>query len=160
MRTGAMRIAEISVTAIRHNIERMRTVADGAALIAVVKANAYGHGTEIVARAALEGGARQLAVADLEEAFALRRLLPEVEVICWMQRNRGVSSSAVEAGIEIGVKSLAELEAVAAVGSRTVQEHVQTKLDTGLGSNGVSQENWERVFAAAARLESLGTLRV
>src|SRR5699024_8959446 len=104
--------AEISVTAIRHNIERMRTVAGGAALIAVVKANAYGHGAGIVARAALEGGARQLAVADLEEAFALRRLLPEAEVLCWLHGNRADFSSAVEAGIDIGVNSLAQLEAV------------------------------------------------
>ena len=54
MRTGSMRIAEISPAAIRRNVQRIREVTGGAAVIAVIKANGYGHGSLIAAQAAIE----------------------------------------------------------------------------------------------------------
>ena len=71
MRSGRMRVAEVSVAAIRENVRTLRA-RTGGNLIAVIKANGYGHGREIVAKAAMDGGATQLGVADLEEALLLR----------------------------------------------------------------------------------------
>lgn len=65
--------AEIDLTAIRHNVRVLQEHAGpGVEIIAVVKANAYGHGAGPVSRAALEAGARSLAVARVEEGVALR----------------------------------------------------------------------------------------
>ncbi len=67
-------ICEIDLAAIRHNVGVMKAhVAGGAKFLAVVKANAYGHGAVPVAKAALEAGADMLAVAIPEEGIELRR---------------------------------------------------------------------------------------
>lgn len=65
--------AEIDLTAIKHNVSHMKDhIGQNVQLMAVVKANAYGHGDIEVARAALEAGADLLAVAFLDEAISLR----------------------------------------------------------------------------------------
>jgi alanine racemase len=64
--------AEIDLAAVRHNARLLRRIAAPAALCAVVKANAYGHGAVPVARAALKVGASWLAVATVEEGVELR----------------------------------------------------------------------------------------
>ena len=64
-------IATIDLTALRHNASRLARAAGGAELMAVVKANGYGHGAVPCAQAALDGGAGSLAVASVEEAERL-----------------------------------------------------------------------------------------
>ena len=64
--------AEVDLAAVRHNVRLLRQVAAPAALCAVVKADAYGHGAPAVARATLEGGATSLAVALVDEGVELR----------------------------------------------------------------------------------------
>lgn len=64
--------AKVSLRAIEHNLSVLKEAAGGAELIAVVKANAYGHGAAAVARKAEESGVRLLAVATPDEAVALR----------------------------------------------------------------------------------------
>ena len=70
--SAARAVARIDLGAIRHNAARLARAAGGARLMAVVKAEGYGHGAVAVARAALEGGADALAVATVGEAEALR----------------------------------------------------------------------------------------
>jgi alanine racemase len=65
--------AEIDLGAVRHNVRALRRRARGARLMAVVKADAYGHGSVPVSRAALEAGADSLAVVTVEEGAELRR---------------------------------------------------------------------------------------
>src|SRR5437763_3802017 len=75
--------AEVDVGAIQRNVEALRR-ATGRSLMAVVKANGHGLGGTLVARAALAGGARALAVATVEEAEELRASLgrsPEILVL-------------------------------------------------------------------------------
>ena len=73
---------EIDLDAIRHNVGVMRShIAGGAKFLAVVKANAYGHGAVPVARAALEAGADMLAVAIPEEGVELRRAAIDAPIL-------------------------------------------------------------------------------
>ena len=65
--------AEVDLGAVRHNVRTLSRRAPGSCLMAVVKANAYGHGAAPVAVAALEAGADSLAVATAEEGVELRR---------------------------------------------------------------------------------------
>lgn len=64
--------AVVSLGAIRHNVRELKKLVDGAGLMAVVKANGYGHGANEVARAASSAGASYLCVATLEEGISLR----------------------------------------------------------------------------------------
>ena len=68
-------VADVDLDAIEHNTRAVRRRA-GVDVIAVVKADGYGHGAEAVAGAAIEGGASSLAVATVEEAVVLRRARP------------------------------------------------------------------------------------
>ncbi len=66
--------AEVDLAAIAHNVKELRRlIGDRVQLMVAVKANAYGHGAEAVARAALGSGADQLGVARIEEGIALRQ---------------------------------------------------------------------------------------
>src|SRR5699024_8209520 len=69
---GHTAVADIDLGAIRDNIGRIRHLAAPAEVMAVVKADAYGHGLVPVARAAKEAGAAWLGVAQLAEALRLR----------------------------------------------------------------------------------------
>ena len=99
MRTGSMRTAEVSLPAIRHNVRRIREFTGGQ-VIAVIKANGYGHGSEIAARAAIEGGAALLGVTDLEEALSLRDLGIDAPILCWLHGVRANYDAALEGGGE------------------------------------------------------------
>ena len=66
--------AEIDLSAYAHNIKELKRITrPGARLMAVVKANGYGHGATVVSRKALQNGAEMLGVARINEAIQLRR---------------------------------------------------------------------------------------
>lgn len=160
MRTGSMRIAEISLPAIRHNVRHLRELTGGN-VIAVLKANGYGHGAAIVGKAAIEGGASLLGVADLEEAIALRDAGIEAPVICWLHGARVDFVSAVERNIEIAVSNLTQLESLAAAAEHlATTASMQFKIDTGLSRNGAAPKDWAELFERGAALEAAGLVRV
>lgn len=74
--------AEIDCAALRHNLQRVREAAPGAKIIAVIKANAYGHGLVRVARVLQEAGAEAFAVARLNEALQLREAGIHRPILC------------------------------------------------------------------------------
>ncbi|WP_244303294.1 alanine racemase [Leucobacter coleopterorum] len=160
MGAEAMRVAEISLPAIRHNVARIREITGGSVIV-VVKADGYGHGAAIAAGAALEGGATMIATADLEEALSLREQGIVGPILCWLHGVHTDFAAAVAADIEIGVSHSRHLEAVAA--AATAQGKVATvqfKIDTGLSRNGAAPEEWQPLFRRAAELVSAGVLRV
>ena len=102
--------AAVDLAAIRHNLGVLRAAAPGALQLATVKANAYGHGLLPVARAALDGGADWLGVAQLAEAFTLRRGLDEAGVaraeapiLAWISTSSSDFAAAIEADIDLSV---------------------------------------------------------
>ncbi|MFT4232174.1 MAG: alanine racemase [Leucobacter sp.] len=160
MRTGSMRVAEISLPAIRHNVTRVRDLTGGAVIV-VVKADGYGHGARLAAEAALAGGASMVATADLEEALALREAGIEAPILCWLHGLNADFDGGVAAGIEIGVSHMQQLEALAAAAGRAGRAaSMQFKVDTGLSRNGAAPEEWEALFGRAAELEGEGLVRV
>lgn len=155
-----MRTAEISLPAIRHNVRQIKGITGGM-LIAVIKANGYGHGAEIVAGAALAGGADLLAVTDLEEALQLRDRGVTAPILSWLHGARADFDAAVAQNIEIGVSNMEQLERLAEVARG--QRHtatIQFKVDTGLSRNGLGEAEWETAFSRAAALEAEGVIRV
>ncbi|MCD2441691.1 alanine racemase [Agromyces sp. SYSU K20354] len=155
------REAVVDLDAIARNV---RTIAERVApteVMAVVKANAYGHGAVEAARAALAGGATRLGVADLDEAFELRRAGIDAPILAWLHDPDADFADAVGAGVEIGVSSLDQLERAAAAGTPAgAAAEVHLKVDTGLSRNGVPEADWPGVVARAAELEGDGRLTV
>lgn len=160
MGAEAMRVAEISLPAIRHNVARIRELSGGAVIV-VVKADGYGHGAAIAAEAALSGGADMVATADLEEALALRESGIRGPILCWLHGIHTDFAAGVATDIEIGVSHSRHLEAVAtAAAAQGKTATVQFKIDTGLSRNGASSEIWQSLFQRAVELEHAGLLRV
>jgi alanine racemase len=151
--------ARIDLSAIRHNVAVLAERAAGAAVMAVVKADGYGHGLMPTARAAVDGGAGWLGVAFLEEAMALRAAGIEVPVLAWLTAPGEDVGAAVAAGVDVGVYSVPELHAVAAVASAG-PARVQLKVDTGLSRGGAQPADWPALCEAAAKAEADGTVRV
>ncbi|MFB6751745.1 alanine racemase [Streptomyces sp. NPDC056353] len=158
--------AEIDLAALRANVRALRERAPGAALMAVVKADAYGHGALPCARAAVEAGASWLGTATPQEALALRSaeagLPDDVRIMCWLWTPGGPWREAVEARLDVSVSAMwAMEEVVAAARTAGVPARVQLKADTGLGRNGCQPgADWEELVGAALRAEGEGLLRV
>ncbi|WP_375387333.1 alanine racemase [uncultured Amnibacterium sp.] len=152
-----VREARIDPSAIAANVRALRAAAGTAEFLAVVKADGYGHGAETAARAALEGGASWLGVADPDEAVALRRAGVEAPLLAWILRTDADFGPVAAAAIDLGVSSEAQLLRVAATAPGAA---VQLKLDTGLSRNGVEARAWGHAFEVAAELEHRGSLRV
>jgi len=134
----------VDLAAIKHNLSVLRAAAPDALQLATVKANAYGHGLVPVALAALDGGADWLGVAQLAEAFALRRGLDEAGVaradaplLAWISTSSSDFAAAIEADIDLSVSwtwVLADICAAARAVGRPARVHV--KIDTGMSRAG------------------------
>ena len=136
--------------ALRHNIRHLRDVAHPARVMAVVKADAYGHGALPVARAALEAGAAWLGVAHVSEGVALRKAGIEAPILAWLHTARTDFTAGVEHGLDLGISGW-ELEHVAAAARELERPAiVHLKIDTGLGRNGATIEDWPAAVVRAA----------
>ncbi|QEW00799.1 alanine racemase [Microbacterium caowuchunii] len=156
---GVTREATIDVGAIEDNVRHLRRLV-GVEVLAVVKAEGYGHGAARSAAAALAGGATRLGVADIDEALALRRAGIDAPILAWLHAPHAHFGEAVEQGVELGISHLDQLNAAAAASTADRPAVVHLKLETGLGRNGLAPEEARIVFAEAARLERLGRIRV
>ena len=151
---------DIDLGAIRDNVTELKRRAGAAEVLAVVKADAYGHGLVPSAGAALAGGATWLGVAQLAEALELRRAGVTARILTWLFAPGADVEGALAADIEVTIGSRWSLEAVeAAARSLGRPARVQLKVDTGLGRNGVLTD-WSEVVADVARLVAEGVLEV
>ncbi|WP_115790383.1 alanine racemase [Arthrobacter silvisoli] len=154
------RSAVIDLEAIRHNVRQFVAIASPANVMAVVKADAYGHGAIQVARAALEAGARWLGVAHISEALALRAAGIDAPLLAWLHTRESNFAAAVAAGVDIGVSGW-ELDAVvAAAREQERPARIHLKVDTGLGRNGCTIEDWDKLLGTAMEHQDNGLLRV
>ncbi|RME07582.1 MAG: alanine racemase, partial [Anaerolineae bacterium] len=131
---------EVDLSAIRHNVRRTREMA-GCEVMAVVKANAYGHGAIPVAQAALQSGATWLAVARLDEGLALRQagITTPILLLGYIPPQR--VEHALEENISLTVWRADHLEHIAAIAKRsghTARLHL--KVDTGMNRLGAPPE--------------------
>ncbi|MDH5224598.1 MAG: alanine racemase [Actinomycetota bacterium] len=127
---------DVDLDAIAHNVRALSFA--GSELMAVVKADAYGHGDVPVARAALDAGATWLGVALVEEGLALRSAGIEAPVLVLSECPPGSEMLAVSAGLTATVYSSAGLDRLAAIAA-TARDRVgvHVKVDTGMHRVGV-----------------------
>ena len=156
-----LREAVIDLDAVRDNTAELTRRANRAGVMAVVKADAYGHGLVPCARAAVSGGATWLGVALTEEALALRAAGLQTPILAWLTGPGEDYRSALEASVDLSVSSargLQEVAAAAAATGRTARVHL--KLDSGLGRAGCPASGWAELVEAAHRTEVDGTVTV
>ncbi|GHF88917.1 alanine racemase [Streptomyces filamentosus] len=155
--------AEIDLGALRANVRALRArVAPHVRIMAVVKADAYGHGAERCARAALDAGADWLGTATPHEALALRAAgITDVPVMCWLWTPGDPWDAGIEAGLDMAVSGRWALDEVTAAARRTGgTARIQLKADTGLGRNGCQPADWPALVAAALEAEKEGLVKV
>ena len=153
--------AVVDLDAIGHNVATLREHAGSAAVMAVVKADGYGHGASPVARAALAAGAAELGVATVEEALALRRDGITAPVLAWLHMPTTDFAPALAADVQLGVSSEREVDDILAAVRRTGHTATVTvKVDTGLSRNGVGPADYPAVLAALRRAQADDAIRV
>jgi alanine racemase len=130
-------------------------------LMAVVKADGYGHGLIPAARAVLAGGADQLGVAVLEEALALRAGGIRAPVLAWLNGPGTDFAAALRAEVEVSVNALWGLaEVVAAARAEGSAARLHLCVDTGLSREGAMPQDWVALVQAAARAQADGDVAV
>ena len=139
--------AIVDLSAIKFNVEMLKKTS-GTKLLAVVKADAYGHGLIPVAQAALSAGADYLGVALLEEAVTLREAGISAPILAWLVQPGSDFAQAIALDIDIAAASLKALSEIS-LASQQVQKkaRVHLEVDTGMTRGGFLAE-WDQLGAA------------
>ena len=153
--------ALVDLGAIAHNVRVLREHAGSAQVMAVVKADAYGHGAIAAGRTAVAAGAAELGVATIDEAVALRDGGITAPVLAWLHPPDTDFAPAVSADIQVAVSSARQvaevLDAVERTGSTA---EVTIKVDTGLNRNGVSIADFPAVLTDLQRAVAADVIRL
>lgn len=152
--------AIIDLGSYRRNMARIVRQVSPATMMAVVKADAYGHGLDEIVRAAVAEGVCSFGALDVPTALGIRDLgFDAVDVFAWLHSPHDDFAAAVDSGIDLGVSTVAEVEAIAGVGAR-LPARLHLKIDTGLHRNGASERDWPRLVAAALAAQDRGAVEV
>lgn len=149
----------VDLSAIAANVRAIDRIAGS--VMAVVKADGFGHGAADVARVALANGATGLGVATIAEALKLREAGLAAPVLSWLNPVGADFGAAVRQRIEIAVPSLAHLRAVTAAAARVrVAARVHLHVDTGMSRDGSPLAEWDELTVAARAAEQVGLVDV
>lgn len=153
--------ALIDLNAIAHNVRVLRERAGTAQVMAVVKADGYGHGAAAVARTALSAGATEVGVATVAEALTLRADGYTGPVLAWLHAPGADFAPALAADVQIGVSSQSQLNELLDAAHRTGQTATVTlKVDTGLNRNGVGSAEFPALLDALAAARAEGAIHL
>ena len=138
--------AEISASAIAHNVATLRTVLGETLFCAVIKANGYGHGAGLAALAALDGGADALAVAIIDEGIELRELGITAPILLLAEIPPETISDALRHDLTLTIGSIDGAKAAVSSAERIGGVHqVHVKVDTGMHRMGVDPVDLDAV---------------
>lgn len=154
----------VDLDAIAHNVRVFREAAAPAGVLAVVKADAYNHGVDVVAPAMLDAGVEELGVATLGEALHLREILKglgesyaSAPIIAWMWTPDDDLAEVFAADINVGVPSLAHARSLVDQAEKAQRDaqvsapvRVTLMVDTGLSRSGVSPAEWQETVELLA----------
>jgi alanine racemase len=153
--------AVVDLAAIGHNVRVLREHAGSSQVMAVVKADGYGHGATQVARAALAAGAAEIGVATIDEAVALRRDGVTAPVLAWLHPPGTDFGPALQSDIQLALSSLRQLHDLLAAAKLTgVTADVTVKVDTGLNRNGVGAAEYPAMLTALRKAMADESIRL
>ena len=153
--------AVVDLEAIAHNTRLLIGAAGGAELMAVVKANGFGHGATTVARTMLSHGASWLGVTSPAEASALRADGVDAPMLLWLYPPDQAFDELLTQRVDISVASATALQSVAdAAGRVGVVANVHLKVDTGMSRGGAGPEQWPDLLAWSRKFEAAGLVLI
>jgi alanine racemase len=172
-----LRRATVDLGAYRANLRHLQEVVAPADLMAVLKADGYGHGAVALGRAAVEAGVTWLGALELANAHELREagIDERVSIMVWQFASTETFERAVGERIDLGLSSLRQLEAVAravrSVASAAAPDArpealieipalVHLNVDTGLHRDGVLPGDWDALVLRAVELRDEGVIRL
>jgi alanine racemase len=151
----------VDLDAVRANVATLGERAGDASVMAVVKADGYGHGMLACARAALDGGATWLGVAMADEALALRAAGIDTPTLAWLLGPGDDWTAVAAAGVDLNVSTGWALEKTVAAAAATGRPtRVHLKIDSGLGRAGATPHDWPELVEAAAKAQANGAVEV
>jgi alanine racemase len=153
--------ASVELGAITRNIAALRAHVAPAAVMAVVKADGYGHGAVPAARAAVRGGAGWLGVVHVAEALELRAARLREPILCLMAVPEHDHVGAIAAQVDLSAGSagmVRRLATAAAAAGHPARVHL--KADTGLSRGGATAADWPSVLSAASAAQDAGRISV
>lgn len=154
-------MADINLAAIGSNVIRVRSAAPDALLLAVVKADGYGHGMVASARVARAAGADYLGVALPTEAIDVRESGDGGRLLCWLYTPTDDLTECIERDVDLSVSSVESLEQVCVAAQRSRRRaRIHLKVDTGLGRNGAPPADWPHLVAGARGRQDDGLVEV
>jgi alanine racemase len=149
-----VRTIRIDLAAIASNYKALKKLT-GVKVMAIVKADAFGHGIIEVSKKLDSIQVDMLGTADLEEALQLRQAGIKAPIMAWLHSKKTDFEPAVRADIQIGVSTLETLDSVAkAAAACNSQASIHLKVDSGLGRNGSALEMWPALVAKAVELQN------
>lgn len=144
--------AVVDLSAIAANVKKLKAIS-GTELMAVVKADAYGHGLVPVAKTAINAGATWLGVALVEEAHSLRTAGVTAPILAWLVPPGSDYAAAIEAEIDLAVPSIDIFKEIVATGKRA---RIHIEIDTGMTRGGLLQEWPEFLKSDFSKVEVVG----
>ena len=161
LRPGVLAEAVVDLGAVEHNVRVLCEHAGRAQVMAVVKADGYGHGATRAARAALAAGAAELGVATVDEALALRADGITAPLLAWLHPPGMDFGPALLADVEVAVSSERQLGELLDAGRRTGRTATVTvKVDTGLNRNGVAPAQYPAMLTALRQAVAEDAIRL
>jgi alanine racemase len=161
-RTAPAPFAErvVDHSAIAHNV-RVLLERAGRPVMAVVKADAFGHGAVEVATTALAAGATWLGVATVDEALRLRAAGFECPVFAWLVDPWSDLDAAIRLRVTLSCPNIETLEAIVDASARVGGvASVHLEIDTGMARGGATASDWNGLCRAARAAEARGGIRV
>jgi alanine racemase len=151
----------IDLDAVTGNVQALRRHVGGAAVMAVVKSDGYGHGMVPAARAALAGGASWLGVISVSEALALRGAGLAAPVLCLMGVPGSAHEEAVRQDVDLSAGTAGLVREIADAARRAGRPaRLHLKVDTGMSRGGATVRDWPGVVDAALAAEAAGYARI
>jgi len=152
-------VAEVDLKAIKNNLTLIKSKTS-AQVLAVVKADGYGHGLIPVSKAAIEAGADWLGTALLEEAIELRKNGIKVPIIAWLTPCGEDFKEAINLDIDLSISSLEVLTEIVTAGEQLKKlPRVHIEIDTGMSRGGIG-DDWKVFTLECSRLIKENKLEV
>jgi len=139
-------VAQISHKNLSHNINLIREVVGSRHIMAVVKANAYGHGDVEVSQTALEAGCQYLGVAFVEEGLKLRKAGITQPILVFGAHHSEFLTSAIDNNLEITITSEEQISYLQNLNRSNQKIAVHLKVDTGMNRVGFQVDQFENSF--------------
>jgi alanine racemase len=139
-------VAYISHSNFQYNIELIREAIGSRKIMAVVKANAYGHGDLEISKTAIESGCEYLGVAFVEEGIKLRKSGISHPILVFGAHHSDSLKSAIDSNLEITITSEEQIAYLKEVSLRGQKISIHLKIDTGMNRVGFPLDSFEKSF--------------